>query len=109
MSSDDATDGGYVHEPGAVEADTDDAADDADTDGSTPPGVPGEPAPPAAEREFDWRGWVAVAAVFFAFVVAPAIVMFQPLVVPYRASLLALPMLPAVLLGLIAVWATTRK
>jgi hypothetical protein len=28
--------------------------------------------------------------------------------VPYEAALLALPMMPALLLGLVAVWATTR-
>ena len=97
---DDAPDGGYVHEPGSVD---DDASADAASDD------PGAPARPPEDREFGWRGWVVVATVFFAFVVVPAVVIVNPLVVPYRASLLALPMLPAILLGLVAVWATTRQ
>ncbi|WP_435346223.1 hypothetical protein [Haloarchaeobius sp. HRN-SO-5] len=99
MSSDDATgddpdgdsaradgDGGYVHRPGDGEF----------------------VHPDAADREFDWRGWVVVAVVAFSFLVVPVVIVYRPPALPYWVALLAFPMLPALLLGIVAVWGTTR-
>ena len=99
MSSSD--DGGYVHDPSAFDEDgtRTDAADD-----ST--GEP--PHPEAVDREFDWRGWVVVGMIVVAFIVAPVAITLWPPGVGYRFALLILPLAPAVLLALAAVWGTTR-
>lgn len=71
------------------------------------PGVNETTAP--ADREFDWRGWTLVATVVFAFVVSPAIILFHPPdALPFFVAYLVLPLAPAVLLGIVAVWATAR-
>lgn len=100
MSSSD--DGGYVHDPSAFDGEgrrrpdeTDDAID------------AGHPA--TADREFDWRGWILVGAIVFAFVVAPGAILLIPPDTNYLFTLIVLPLVPAVLLALIAVWATTRS
>ncbi|MFC4543838.1 hypothetical protein ACFO5R_18080 [Halosolutus amylolyticus] len=105
-------DGGYVHEPGAFDEDgtrresTDDAPGKV---ASTDDRVGDPPHPETADREFDWRGWALVAVIGFAFVVAPvAILLFPPGAEGYRFALLILPLFPALLLALTAVWATTR-
>lgn len=62
-----------------------------------------------ADREFDWQGWTLVGMVVLAFVVAPAIILFHPPdLLPFFVAYLVVPLLPAVLLGLVAVWATAR-
>jgi hypothetical protein len=114
-------DEGYVHDPAAFrEDDTDEAGDGVETGGSgagTSAGddpVPDHPR--GAEREFDWRGWTLVVAILFAFVVVPAALYFLPraqefvtsLGLSLRDAFLVLPLLPAVILGALAVWATTR-
>ncbi|GAB3672431.1 hypothetical protein [Halopiger thermotolerans] len=111
-------DGGYVHDPGAFDEDgerretagTADAdvspaggrATDADGDWVDDPIHPG-----MVDREFDWRGWVLVGVIVFAFLIAPATIILLP---PsnYMFALLILPLAPAVLLALTAVWATVR-
>lgn len=86
MSDEDRDRTGYVYEPGVAES-----------------------VDPPAEREFDWRGWTLVGMVVVAFVVAPAIVLFHPPdLVPFFVAYLVVPLLPAVLLGIVAVWATAR-
>ncbi|WP_256296789.1 hypothetical protein [Haloarchaeobius salinus] len=64
--------------------------------------------PEAVDREWDWRGWVVVAVVLFSFLVVPVVILYRPPSLPYWVALLAFPMLPALLLGLVAVWGTTR-
>ncbi len=69
--------------------------------------------PEAVEREFDWRGWLLVAAIFVAFLVVPGLIYLYPRVpsnfgLSFWDAYLVLPMIPAVILGLLAVWATTR-
>lgn len=64
--------------------------------------------PESVDREWNWRGWVVVAVVAFSFLVAPVAIVYRPPSLPYWVSLLAFPMLPALLLGLVAVWGTTR-
>jgi hypothetical protein len=62
-----------------------------------------------ADREFDWRGWTLVGTVVFAFLVAPAIIVLHPPdMLPFFVAYLVLPLFPAVLLGVVAVWAATR-
>ncbi|MDF9744791.1 hypothetical protein [Natrinema salsiterrestre] len=105
MSSSD--DGGYVHDPSAFDADSGgERGDEEPADGSEG----GGPAHPATvDREFDWRGWILVGVLFFAFIVAPiAIYLVPPGAEGYRFALLILPLAPALLLAITAVWATTR-
>lgn len=69
--------------------------------------------PEEVDREFDWRGWSLVAAVFVAFLVIPGIIYAYPHVpssvgLSFWNTYLVLPMIPAIVLGLLAVWATTR-
>lgn len=80
----DSNDRGYVYEPGV------------------------EPAGPD-DREFDWRGWTLVGMIVLAFLVSPAIILFHPPeMLPFFVAYLVLPLLPAVLLGIVAVWSATR-
>ena len=100
MSSSD--DGGYVHDPSAFDEDgtRQEEGDDDWVD---------DPAHPAtADREFDWRGWTLVGVIVFAFIVAPVAIILWPPGVSYLFALLILPLVPAVLLAITAVWATTR-
>jgi hypothetical protein len=108
---------GYVHEP--------------DADGDAPSGESTGPASDAAgdrgpgtdeevhvhpdevDREFDWRGWMLVGAVFVAFLLIPGIIYAYPYAptvfgLTFWDTYLALPMIPAIVLGILAVWATTR-
>ncbi|WP_435333762.1 hypothetical protein [Haloarchaeobius sp. TZWWS8] len=64
--------------------------------------------PASVERDFGWRGWVVVGVLIFCLLVVPIIVLVQPPFLPYWVALLAFPMLPALVLGAVAVWATTR-
>ena len=67
-------------------------------------------------REFGWRGWVLVAWILVALVVVPAILFYIPragaftksLGLGFRDAFLVLPLVPALVLGALAVWATTR-
>lgn len=65
--------------------------------------------PDAVEREFDWRGWILVGVLFVAFVVAPLTIYFVPPGAEhYFTVLIVMPLVPALLLAIVAVWATTR-
>jgi len=69
-----------------------------------------------ASEEFGREGWAVVAVLLFSFlVVPPAIVLLpeargliRPLGLTLRDAYLALPMIPAILLGITAVWAAVR-
>lgn len=89
--------GGYVHDPAAF-----------DEDGERTESAADPPHPDAVDREFDWRGWTVVGMIVVTFIVAPAAITFWPPNVGYRFALLSLPLFPAVLLALTAVWGTTR-
>lgn len=77
----------------------------------------GEPPDASGERTFDWRGWVLVGALVVAFLVVPASLLALPHARGFVASLgltwwdayLVLPLAPAVLLGVVAVWSAVRS
>ncbi len=85
---------GYVHDPDQSEADS----------AST------EPYTGKAEGEgFGKQGWVLVAAVIVCFLVIPGVIYLNPTAPAqigwtFFATFLVLPLIPAVILGLIAVW-----
>jgi hypothetical protein len=84
----DLTDGGYVHRPS-------ESVDDS----SEPTG-------------FGRKGWLLVGAVVFSTLLVPGLIYLRPagparLGFGFRAAMLVLPLLPAVLLGLVAVWSMT--
>ena len=90
------SDSGYVHRP--------EDGDDAGATGGSEP-YTGEP-----EGEgFGKQGWLLVAGVVVCFLVIPGAIYLYPtapaqLGWTFFATFLALPLVPAVLLGLLAVW-----
>lgn len=93
------SDGGYVHRP--------DDAVSGDTDGDRQ-SEPAEPEPTG----FGAQGWILVAAVVSCFLVIPGAIYLFPTVLPgfglgFVATFLVLPLIPAVILGLVAVWSMT--
>ncbi|ELY89059.1 hypothetical protein C483_13950 [Natrialba hulunbeirensis JCM 10989] len=112
-------DGSYVHDPSAFDGDVD---GDGDSDGAanatnktgdsadeTGPDWTENPQNPATvDRDFDWRGWVLVGVIIVAFLVAPISILLWPPTLNYFVALLILPLFPAALLAVTAVWATTR-
>jgi hypothetical protein len=99
VSSEDGADGGYVHTPGALD---DDSEADSDAVIADEPEAVG----------FGRRGWLLVAVVVLTFLVIPVVVYLYPAAagansLPFLVGLIALPMLPALLLGLTAVWTMT--
>ena len=107
---DTASDGGerYVHDPSAFDtADDRQTTDDRDDHHGKPRGE---------DREFGLRGWLLVGWLLVALLVVPAYLFFFPRAgetvqlfgLGYRDTYLFVPLLPAVILGVLAVWATTR-
>lgn len=113
--------GGYVHDPEAFRERTDvGTEDDSDGDvtgtddaneGSRDRVPRNDPSPNRAdltvpEREtFGLRGWVLVGVLVLSFLVVPAVIVFvPPAALPFEVAFLILPLLPALLLGAIAVW-----
>ena len=94
-----AGDDRYVHEPGGL--DSDDAAADIDSDSAT---VESD-----ADDGFGQQGWLLVAGVVGCFLVIPGVIYLRPAVpaaagLPFFATFLVLPLIPAVILGALAVW-----
>lgn len=96
-------DGGYVHDPTEFDGDGERVDEDDDDQWLHEPADPD-----AADRTFDWRGWVLVGTIVFAFLVAPGAILLWPPNYNYLVALLILPLVPALLLAVVAVWATTR-
>jgi len=95
-----STDGGYVHVPGEV-------GDDGGTPGRDDTGD----SEPEADG-FGRKGWALTAVLFTCILVIPGIIYVYPyaagaLGFSFFATYLALPLVPAVLLGLVAVWSMT--
>lgn len=88
------SDGGYVYRPGTDAEGTVSEQNGGSTDG------------------FGARGWVLVGVVVVSFLVIPALIYLRPAELadagfPFVVAMLVLPMVPAVLLGLTAVWSMT--
>ncbi|MFB6281602.1 MAG: hypothetical protein ABEH40_06250 [Haloferacaceae archaeon] len=93
------------------------AGDREDPGDGAPPRESGESAPPSdpapgSPGGFGARGWVLVGAVVLSTVVVPGLVYALPALpadagLPFLVAMLALPLLPAVLLGAAAVWSMT--
>lgn len=68
-----------------------------------------EEEPDPADDGLGRRGWVLVGALLFGTLVVPLVIYSYPAVladrVPFLVAMLALPFLPALLLGVLAVWA----
>lgn len=89
------SDDSYVHDPNAF----------ADEDAGGASSSANEP----AERTFDRRDWLLVAAIVVMFLVVPVLILLQPLQInSFVFTYLVLPLIPAFLLGALAVWTTTR-
>jgi len=104
--ADGSADGGYVHVPdGESGVESDGAAD------SAAPGPEPETDEPTADG-FGRKGWALTAVLFTCVLVIPGIIYLYPYVagwfgLPFFATYLALPLVPAVLLGAVAVWSMT--
>lgn len=91
----------YTHRPGGVE-------DDPDEEDVDPPGDPAAPVERGRET-FQWRDWTLIGVVVLCFLVLPATIIALPPVRPFRFAYLVLPLIPAVLLGAVAVWSAQRS
>jgi hypothetical protein len=101
-SDGDTVDAGRVGDDPEVDHRSDGDAADAAVDGGA--SLPG-PQPTG----FGERGWVLVATVVLAFLVIPGIIYLRPALpgeagLSFVVAMLILPLVPAVLLGLTAVW-----
>jgi len=111
------TDETAAHEPDTDRHPT--VSNDAKSDeaGTPSSGVAPRNTPTDPDTEFDWRGWLLVAAVVLAFLVVPGILYVLPAAQGAIASLglglrhtyLVLPLVPAFVLGIIAVWSAVRS
>jgi hypothetical protein len=63
--------------------------------------------PPPTER-FGPYGWVLLAALGLALIVAPVVIFVRPPGIPFEMAFLILPLLPAGLLAIVAVWSAVR-
>ena len=110
----DADEEGYVHDPETFREEVGEREEER-TAGSSGPGdalttraYAGAP----REQSFDWRGWLLVGALFVAFLVVPLTILFLPEARPvirslglsFRDAYLVLPLVPALVLGALAVW-----
>jgi len=72
---------------------------------------------PPSESDFGWRGWLLVGVLVVALLVVPTAILYLPeaqgfvtsLGLSLRDTYLVLPLVPAFLLGAIAVWAAVRS
>ena len=66
--------------------------------------------PAQASTEFDWRSWVLVGAIAISFLLVPAVVLLSPPTgFSFTFAYLILPMIPAIGLGIIAVWSSVDR
>ncbi|MFB6177918.1 MAG: hypothetical protein ABEI99_12400 [Halobaculum sp.] len=97
---DQADDAGYVHTPDRSDESADGSLTDDDRDD------------PTGEDDLGVKGWVLVGVVVTATIVIPGLIYLFPAApgeagLPFLIAMLVLPFLPAVLLGLTAVWSLT--
>ena len=116
-------DGGYVHDPSRFDEDGERiegggpidgveesvGASESDVDGDGADWLEDPTHPAEADRTFDWRGWLLVGVIVIAFVIAPlGILLYPPDAGSYLFALILIPLIPALLLAITAVWVTTR-
>jgi len=89
-----ASDDRYVHDPSGFDAGS--GVGDGDGEATPNPGM-------------GRRGWVLLAVVVVAFFGAPAVIYLRPPAVPFEVAFLVVPLLPAFLLGAVAVWAMAGR
>ncbi len=111
MSAETDPDGKAVHTPDAGESVTAEGDGATATDGATTTDGASETGEPAADG-FGRRGWALTAALFTCVLVIPGIIYVYPYAagsfgLTFFGTYLVLPLIPAVLLGLIAVWSMT--
>jgi hypothetical protein len=102
--SEDGGGDGYTHRPGSD-------ADPADRGYVRP-----HQAPPS-DSPFGWRGWLLVGVIIFCLIVVPAAILYLPqaqgvvasLGLTLRDAYLVLPLVPAFLLGAVAVWVAVKS
>ena len=110
--ADGSTGGGYVHVPDSeTGGESDGAVGAADPAASEPNAGEPETDEPTADG-FGRRGWALTAVLFTCVLVIPGVIYLYPYAagwfgLPFFATYLALPLVPAVLLGLVAVWSMT--
>ncbi|MFW5918514.1 MAG: hypothetical protein ACOCR0_03420 [Haloferacaceae archaeon] len=102
--NDDQT-GGYVHRP------RDDTGGAPRSDGSEE-SVASERSAAAESDSFGARGWILVGSLTLSMLVIPGVIYLYPSApsdagLSFFAAMLVLPLVPAVLLGLTAVWSMT--
>ena len=95
----------YTHRPGKVEGDRNDRDDRGPEEAVADHSAPVE----RGREEWDWRGWVLVGVVVVCFLVIPATILILPPVRPFKFAYLVLPLIPAFLLGAVAVWSAQRS
>lgn len=91
------------------------AGEDDDTYVHRPSGEPPRKAE-ARDQEFGWRGWVLVGVLVVSFLVVPWLLILAPsaqagvgaLGLSYRDTYLVVPLLPALVLGVVGVWTALR-
>ncbi|WP_232686315.1 hypothetical protein [Halobacterium zhouii] len=98
-----------VYEPEDVDSDDAPAGDTAGEAG----GATGEPAEPKAETDMSRRRqWLVVAALVVSGILAPAYLYFVgpgSFGLGFRDTYLAIPMIPALLMGAVGVWTAVRR
>ncbi|WP_276298896.1 hypothetical protein [Halorussus lipolyticus] len=94
----------YTHKPGQVDDERGGRQSD-DDDEIVHPNAPVE----RGNEEWNLRDWVLVGVIFTCFIVIPAAIYVIPPVRPFRFAYLVLPLIPAILLGLVAVWSAQRS
>lgn len=63
-----------------------------------------------SEAPFSWEGWILVGMLLVALLVIPGIILYRPPTdVSFRFAYLILPTIPAVALGIVAVWSALRS
>lgn len=100
--------GGYVHVPDGESGERPAGEEPAASGSDAGPVDAGEPEGDGFGRE----GWALTAVLFLCAIVIPGVIYLYPYAagwfgLPFFATYLALPLVPAVLLGLVAVWSMT--
>jgi len=111
VSAETESDGDVVHTPGSEQAATADGDGGGESGRAVGSDVVGEGTEPVADG-FGRKGWALTAALFVCVLVIPGIIYVYPYAagsfgLTFFGTYLVLPLIPAVLLGLIAVWSMT--